>query len=113
MLLVLPYPNRRRALLQPLRAYAGTELQRFTRSTGLLRLLGPQLEAMEALLPPLSPEGFADRFPLLNPAHGERRGRVGLVLGCRVMLAIALYPVADLTLVMAGMGGTTQLQPKL
>ena len=82
LLLVLPYPNRLRALLQPLRAYAGTELQRFTRSTGLLRLLGPQLEAMEALLPPLSPEGFADRFPLVSPAQGERRGRVGLVLGC-------------------------------
>jgi glycolate oxidase iron-sulfur subunit len=37
---------------------------------------------MEALLPPLSPEGFADRFPLVSPAQGERRGRVGLVLGC-------------------------------
>ena len=82
LLLVLPYPNRLRALLQPLRAYAGTELQRFTRRTGLLRLLGPQLEAMEALLPPLPAEGFTDRFPRVNPAHGEQRGRVGLVLGC-------------------------------
>ena len=82
LLLVLPYPNRLRALLQPLRAYAGTGLQRFTRQTGLLKLLGPQLEAMEALLPPLPPEGFSDRLPLVNPAQGEQRGRVGLVLGC-------------------------------
>ena len=82
LLLVLPYPNRLRALLQPLRAYAGTGLQQFIRRTGLLQLLGPQLKAMEALLPPLPAEGFTDRFPRVNPAHGEQRGRVGLVLGC-------------------------------
>ena len=82
LLMVLPYPNRLRALLQPLRAYAGTGLQRFTRQTGLLKLLGPQLAAMEALLPPLPPEGFTDRFPRVNPAQGKQRGRVGLVLGC-------------------------------
>ena len=82
LLAVLPYPRRLRALLAPMRAYAGTPLQTFVRRSGLLRLLGRQLQAMEALLPPLAPEGFADRFPLLNPASGERRGRVGLVLGC-------------------------------
>ena len=82
LLMVLPYPNRLRALLQPLRAYAGSGLQRFTRRTGLLKLLGPQLEAMESLLPALPPEGVADRFPRVNPAHGKQRGRVGLVLGC-------------------------------
>ena len=82
LLLVLPYPNRLRALLQPLRAYAGTGLQQFIRRTGLLQLLGPQLKAMEALLPPLPAEGFTDRFPLVSPAQGAQRGRVGLVLGC-------------------------------
>ena len=82
LLAVLPYPRRLRALLTPLRAYAGGPLQTLARRAGLPRLLGPQLEAMEALLPPLAPEGFADRFPKLNPAQGERRGRVGLVLGC-------------------------------
>ncbi|WP_415408718.1 (Fe-S)-binding protein [Synechococcus sp. A10-1-5-9] len=82
LLAVLPYPSRLRALLTPLRAYAGGPLQILVRRSGLTRLLGPQLEAMEALLPPLAPEGFADRFPLLTPARGERRGRVGLLLGC-------------------------------
>ena len=82
LLAVLPYPSRLRALLTPLRAYAGGPLQTLVRRSGLSRLLGPQLEAMEALLPPLAPEGFADRFPLLTPARGERRGRVGLLLGC-------------------------------
>ena len=82
LLAVLPYPRRLRALLTPLRVYAGGPLQTLARRAGLPRLLGPQLEAMEALLPPLAAAGFADRFPLVTPALGERRGRVGLVLGC-------------------------------
>ena len=50
LLAVLPYPRRLRALLTPLRAYAGTPLQNLARSSGALKLLGPQLQAMEALL---------------------------------------------------------------
>ena len=79
---LLPYPNRLRSALTPLRAYAGTPLQALARRSGLLRLLGPQLEAMEQLLPPLAPEAFRDAFPQVVPAQGERRARVGLVLGC-------------------------------
>ena len=79
---LLPYPQRLRAALTPLRAYAGTPLQRLARWSGLTRLLGPQLEAMEQLLPPLQPEAFRDGLPLVIPAQGERRARVGLVLGC-------------------------------
>jgi glycolate oxidase iron-sulfur subunit len=79
---LLPYPQRLRAVLTPLRAYAGTPLQGLARRLGLTRLLGPQLEAMDRLLPPLADEGFADRFPVVVPALGERRARVGLLLGC-------------------------------
>ncbi|SBO43934.1 (Fe-S)-binding protein [Cyanobium sp. NIES-981] len=79
---LLPYPRRLRAALTPLRAYAGTPLQGLARRSGLTRLLGPQLEAMERLLPPLAPEAFIDGFPVVVPARGERRARVGLVLGC-------------------------------
>ncbi len=79
---LLPYPGRLRAVLQPLRLYAGTPLQRLARLSGLTRLFGPELEAMERLLPPLATEAFADRFPVVVPAEGERRHRVGLVLGC-------------------------------
>ena len=79
---LLPYPARLRALLQPLRAYAGTPLQSLARSSGLTRLFGPQIAAMERLLPPLAPEAFRDDLPLVVPALGERRARVGLVLGC-------------------------------
>ncbi|MFM7314336.1 MAG: (Fe-S)-binding protein [Cyanobium sp.] len=79
---LLPYPRRLRALLAPLRAYAGTPLQRLAHRSGLTRMLGPGLEAMERLLPSLAPEAFADPWPVLIPAKGERRHRVGLVLGC-------------------------------
>jgi glycolate oxidase iron-sulfur subunit len=79
---LLPYPQRLRAALAPLRAYAGGGLQRLVRRSGLTGLLGPQLQALEQLLPPLSPDGFADRWPMVVPAEGPRRARVGLVLGC-------------------------------
>lgn len=79
---LLPYPQRLRALLTPLRAYAGTPLQGLARRSGLTRLFGPQIEAMERLLPPLAPEAFSDRFPLVVAARGEKRARVGLLLGC-------------------------------
>ncbi|MFM9109658.1 MAG: (Fe-S)-binding protein [Prochlorococcaceae cyanobacterium] len=79
---VLPYPQRLRARLAPLRASAGPPLQGLARRLGLPRLLGPQLEAMERLLPPLAPGGFADRFAVVVAARGERRARVGLLLGC-------------------------------
>jgi glycolate oxidase iron-sulfur subunit len=79
---LLPYPRRLRAALAPLRAYSGTPLQKILRGSGLLRSFGPQLEAMEQLLPPLAPEAFRDGHPVVVPAQGERRARVGLVLGC-------------------------------
>lgn len=79
---LLPYPRRLQALLAPMRAYAGTPLQALLRRSGLPRLLGPQLEAMERLLPPLAPEAFQRTWPLMVPAQGARRARVGLLLGC-------------------------------
>ena len=82
LLALLPYPARLRAALAPLRSYTGSGLQALARRSGLLRQLGPQLEAMEALLPPLSQDAFRDEHPLVLPARGERRARVGLVLGC-------------------------------
>jgi len=79
---LLPYPQRLRAVLAPLRGYSGSALQALARRAGLTRLLSPQLQALEQLLPPLAPEAFRDGWPLLVPAQGPRRARVGLVLGC-------------------------------
>ena len=82
LLQVLPYPRRLRALLQPLRLYAGTPIQTLARRSGLTRLFGPGIEAMEQLLPSLAANAFDDALPTVNPAIGPRRGRVALLLGC-------------------------------
>ena len=82
LLALLPYPQRLRALLTPLRPYAGSGLQRLARRSGLTRLLGPELAAMEKLLPALGAEAFGPDPEGLIPASGPRRARVGLVLGC-------------------------------
>jgi NAD-dependent dihydropyrimidine dehydrogenase PreA subunit len=66
---LLPYPQRLRALLAPLRSYAGTPLQALARRTGLTRLFGPQIAAMERLLPALPPEAFPGRL-----ARGDAGG---------------------------------------
>ena len=79
---LLPYPGRLRAALSPLRSYAGSRLQKLFNASGLNGLLGAELKAMEELLPPLSEESFQDNWPVLSPAKGVKRGRVGLVLGC-------------------------------
>ena len=82
LLNLLPYPGRLRALLQPFRLYAGQSIQRLARASGLTRLFGPELEAMEQLLPALNPDGFGPDPEGVMPADGPVRARVGLVLGC-------------------------------
>ena len=79
---LLPYPGRLRALLQPFRFYSGQNLQKLARASGLTRLFGPELEAMEQLLPSLSSASFGPDLFGVFPALGPRRARVGLVLGC-------------------------------
>lgn len=79
---LLPYPGRLRAALSPLRSYAGSRLQKLFNASGLNGLLSAELKAMEELLPPLSEDSFHDHWPVVNPAKGAKRGRVGLVLGC-------------------------------
>ncbi len=82
LMMVLPYPNRLRKLLQTIRTYSASPIQKLMRNSGIINLLGPQIAAMEALLPPLSQDCFEDKFKIINPAQGKLRARVGLVLGC-------------------------------
>ena len=72
-------PGRLRALLVPLRVYQKAGLQAVARKTGLLRLLPERLRSMESLLPKL--EASQD-LAVVTPAVGERRRRVGMLLGC-------------------------------
>lgn len=77
-----PYPERMRLLLKPLGLYQKTGLQKLVRSLGFLKQLSPQLAAMESMLPPISAKAFQDNLPEVIPAQGERRYRVGMILGC-------------------------------
>jgi len=79
---LFPYPRRLRALLRPMGLYQKTGLQQVVRSLGFLKQLSPQLAAMEEILPPIPPQAFQDTIPELIPTQGEKRYRVGMLLGC-------------------------------
>ncbi len=73
------HPERLSLLALPLRLYQRSGLQDLVRQIGIPKLLPKRLQAMEALLPQVpAPE----KVPELIAAQGERRRRVGLMLGC-------------------------------
>jgi glycolate dehydrogenase iron-sulfur subunit len=76
---IFPRPDRLRALLLPLRLYQKAGLQSLVRRAGIPKLLPARFRAMEALLPQVPAQ---QTLPELIPAQGERRRRVGLLLGC-------------------------------
>lgn len=77
-----PHPQRLRWLAAPLWFYRASRLRALLRASGLMRLLPARLRAMEELLPPLEFRDLFARTPPLTPAVGQRRARVGLLLGC-------------------------------
>lgn len=79
---LFPYPERLRPLLYPLYAYQKSGLQQLVRSTGLLQRWLPRLGAMEAILPQITADSFTASFPDVIPPQGEKRYRVGMLLGC-------------------------------
>jgi glycolate oxidase iron-sulfur subunit len=79
---LFPYPNRLRLMLAPLALYQKLGVSNLVRSTGLLQRLAPRLAAMESLLPNITAKSFQDSLPTVIPAQGEKRYRVGMILGC-------------------------------
>ena len=79
---VFPYPDRMRVLLRPLGLYQKSGLQRLVRSLGFLKQVSPQIAAMESVLPKIPAGAFHDTIPALIPAEGQKRYRVGMILGC-------------------------------
>ncbi len=79
---LFPYPGRLRLLLPFLYLYQKSGLQKLIRATGLLKKIFPRLAAMEANLPDISLKSFQDNLPDVIPAQGEKRYRVGVILGC-------------------------------
>jgi glycolate oxidase iron-sulfur subunit len=72
-------PNRLNLLRLPLFAYQKSGLQSLLRSIGLFRALPKSVAAMDTLLPPVKP---MENVAAVTPAQGEKRHRVGLLLGC-------------------------------
>ena len=79
---LFPYPGRLRLAAVTLWAYQRLGLQQLVRATGLLHLLPARLRAMAAVLPAVSLRRAWSSPPDRVPASGERRRRVGLLLGC-------------------------------
>jgi glycolate oxidase iron-sulfur subunit len=79
---LFPYPDRLRLLLTPLGLYQKLGLSKLVQGSGLLKKLSPHLAAMESLLPPVTVQSFQDNLPEVVPAQGQRRYRVGMILGC-------------------------------
>ena len=79
---IFPRPDRLRWLLGPMRIYQGSGLRWLVRHSGLLKLLPASVRAMENLMPSGPKNGNGDVLPERVEAQGERRLRVGLLLGC-------------------------------
>lgn len=76
---LFPRPERLRRLRWLLLAYQKSGMQTLLRKSGFLRVVPKKLRAMETLMPAL---GAAEIIPEVTPGAGEKRLRVGLVLGC-------------------------------
>jgi glycolate dehydrogenase iron-sulfur subunit len=72
-------PERLKILRWPLLAYQRSGLQAALRAIGTFRILPKFIGAMDALLPRAKP---IEEVPTVTAARGEKRGRVGLLLGC-------------------------------
>jgi glycolate oxidase iron-sulfur subunit len=72
-------PARLRMMRLPLLAYQKSGAQNLIRKIGLLNLLPKNIRAMEALMPRI---GAGESTPEMTAAAGEKRARVGLLLGC-------------------------------
>lgn len=79
---LFPHPDRLRMLLAPLMLYQKLGMPQLVRATGLLQRFSPRLAAMERLLPQVTVKSFQDNLPTIVPAQGEKRYRVGMILGC-------------------------------
>ncbi|HKN32144.1 MAG TPA: glycolate oxidase subunit GlcF [Terriglobales bacterium] len=78
---LFPRPERMRRLLWPMRIYQRSGLQSLVRQSGILKWLPKSFAVMEGLMPTL-PEPNSTALPKHMEAQGERRLRVGLLLGC-------------------------------
>ncbi|MDY6802697.1 MAG: heterodisulfide reductase-related iron-sulfur binding cluster, partial [Cyanobacteriota bacterium] len=107
---LFPYPNRLRPLLLPLFLYQKLGFQQLMRQTGVLKKVNPRLAAMDSILPEITPDSFRDNLPDVIPAKGEKRYRVGMILGCVQRLFFS--PVNEATVRVLTANGCEVVIPK-
>lgn len=78
---LFPYPQRLSFFLPFLWLYQVTGLQKLIRAMGILKIL-PRIAAMESILPKIDLKSINKNYPDIIPAKGEKKYRVGVVLGC-------------------------------
>jgi glycolate oxidase iron-sulfur subunit len=76
---LFPYRNRLRLAAGPLRLYQRLGIGERLRKAGVMDRLPARMKAMEALMPKLARE---ETIPELTGPVGERRRKVGVLLGC-------------------------------
>ncbi|RUR86752.1 (Fe-S)-binding protein [Chlorogloeopsis fritschii PCC 9212] len=79
---LFPRPDILRILLLPLFVYQKLGFSKLFRDTGLLKKISPRLAAMESILPEITLKSFQSNLAAVIPAKGEKRYRVGVILGC-------------------------------
>lgn len=106
---LFPYPQRLSLLLPLLWLYQVSGLQKLVRATGILNLL-PRLAAMESILPQVNLKSINKKYPDVIPAKGEKRYRVGVILGC--VQRLFFDPVNEATIRVLTANGCEVVIPK-
>jgi glycolate oxidase iron-sulfur subunit len=107
---LFPNPDLLRLFLFPLLVYQKLGLPKLIRATGLLEKVSPRLAAMESILPKITVKTFQDNLPDVIPAQGEKRYRVGVILGCVQRLFFS--PVNEATVRVLTANGCEVVIPK-
>jgi glycolate oxidase iron-sulfur subunit len=107
---IFPYPWRLQIFLPFLWLYQKLGLQKLIRKIGILEKLFPRLAAMESILPEVTVKSFSQNYPDTIPSQGEKRYRVGVILGCVQRLFFS--PVNEATVRVLTANGCEVVIPK-
>ncbi|MEA5510507.1 (Fe-S)-binding protein [Crocosphaera sp. UHCC 0190] len=107
---LFPYPQRLQIFLPLFWVYQKLGIQKIIRATGLLKRFFPRLAAMDSILPEITLKSFNQTYPDVIPAQGEKRYRVGMVLGCVQRLFFS--PVNEATVRVLTANGCEVVIPK-
>ncbi|MEA5550648.1 (Fe-S)-binding protein [Anabaena cylindrica UHCC 0172] len=107
---LFPNPDLLRILLFPLLVYQKLGISKLLQATGLIKAISPRLAAMESILPKITLKSFQDNLPDVISAKGEKRYRVGVILGCVQRLFFS--PVNEATVRVLTANGCEVIIPK-